>query len=138
MKDSATNKYLMLCSERLYESEFYSVLGVDLRPNTPLSQQLAKYLYGIGLSIISYTELLSRTSLQYSFVNQEAGTEYNYRSLYVEVDIVNIDKLKSDDTSVKFVTLTELIESLSKSPYTSELDRLSLAVLRAKEQLFDT
>jgi hypothetical protein len=137
VRESITRKYVLLSSSEQYEEDFYSLLSFDIDPKEQMSQQLGRYLYSKGILVGSYMELASKTGLGFSFIDDTPGTERVNRSLFVEADIPNIETVSSEGVVASLVTLDELIKDIQRSPYMSEVDITSLAVLKLKEELFN-
>lgn len=134
IRDSVSKKYLLFTSTYEHEEDFCNTLTLDLETSSPISNQLAKYLYENNLILNSFRELARENNVSFSFIDETPGTESSTICLLVEVDVIDLAKLDDEDSTASFVNIYDFLAKLSAGPYFGITTDLGIAQLISEDK----
>ncbi len=132
IQDSISEKFLLFLSTENYEDGWHRTLSVDVRVDKQFSLALAKYLYSEQLILLKYRELVSETTVRFSFLDDTPGSETTVKCLLARVDVVEGAKLDAENERVVFVELDEIIARLNEGPFMPTLVPEGIARLQSE------
>jgi len=134
IQNSVTGKFLIFRSKDPFEDGWANTLGVGISKDRQLGLELTNYLYGKGLVLNTYRELVSQSSITFSFVDETPGSEKTEVCMLVSVDVTADAQLENSNVRAEFVDLEEIAPIFSESPFFPAVFGLGVARLQAESR----
>lgn len=136
VQDDVSKKYVLLRSQEDWEHDFCSVFSLELT-DSDIALQFVKYFYERGFDLMSFRELVRRTSVHYSLLDATAGSVNDIVCLHAIVNKTQRTQPVIEDRRLEWVELRNLFSAMQESPYITPEIEVGLAQLYSEECAID-